>query len=369
MFSFRTPFSVFGFDNLCLFSFYVTRRCWLYNIMKICKLYTTLFFCRMNTSNVTENLTSQSVMILNLQLPWNVVVYLGFTATTIASNGAIAVTLYKQRRKLFKHHHYNLLFQLAVVSCMLSLNCITFIGIPRTYFAISNTPNVMSNLMCALTMMFSQEYLTHVDGMNVVFVSGDRFLAVAFPFAYKNVNKCYKLGTLLFPWLYGCMHLIAKFSTYTGNFAQTTPVICSITYTRTDSYQAFLSFCSILICVLTILFYSCAFLLVLFKIHYSDKNNSKILKKELGFKLLVSSGTDGLIYSCSYVVCVAFTVFVLTNVPIMLQIQLVPLSSGFYYLSLIPRFLVLYFLNTDFKKAVTSNFITNVVSTMSVVGN
>lgn len=309
-------------------------------------------------------LQDQSLLLLNVQLFWNIIVYFGVSPLTLLSNCLVTLVLYKGRHVL-KSHHYKLLFHTAIITSLLSIDVISFLGVKKVYQTLSNIPDVLERWICCLFFV-SYEFLLIVDSFNVIFVSFDRFMAAVRPMWYKNINshKTYRCISICVPYVVAVLMLTFKFSFYSFEFSHATLVVCVIPSTYPPIYSNLFLAASALVSIFALTFYSSAVMLVLYKV-YKNSENSKKLKKETGFRLLITSLTDAAIYICSYVISIIFTITVIPSKDLLTQVAIGPIALGFYMLSVSPRFIVMYVLNRDFRHCFQSLFMKNKVFTIS----
>lgn len=307
-----------------------------------------------NTTNpLLEIYKQQSIYLLNRQLLWNVLVFMIAAPAAACSNLSIVFVLVRCR-KIFKSHHYRLLTHMALVSFLLAINSVLSMGVKRLYLALSNTPEVITTLNCSIQFLLHELFLG-AEAVNVMIVSLDRLFAVAVPIYYKKFNLfvSYKIATIFIPWSISVVNLILKYALYTKEFADSMVVICILNNTRPKNQNNYTSTVTICVCCMTMLSYFSGIAFVKYKIS-KDKNNSKTLRKDLGYRLILSCGTDGIINSCTYFVGVIFVAVLVMNAPLATQIITGPVSLGFYFICLTTRFVVMFTLNKEFRKCTTS---------------
>lgn len=317
-----------------------------------------------NTSDDTCRLM-QSIYLLNQQLTWNILVFLVAAPMAFMGNVFILYQLYKGRNT-FKSHHYKLLAHMAFGSSLLCLYSFVFIGLKRLYMTVAYKGEVMSTFTCGMWLM-PHELFLGVDSFNVMVVAMDRFIAVAFPIRYKNFNlqSYYKFFTLSISWIFSLTNIVFKQALYTTDFANSILVICILASTRPKEQSAFVSVLNLSVSISIVILYLCGISVAMYKILRGTKSSSK-MKKELGFRLIITSGTDGIINCCTFFAGAIFVKVLVSKAPIASQIIFGPVSYGFYLLSLTARPMVMCCLNTEFRKVVRSKFSTTQIKTLTV---
>lgn len=317
-----------------------------------------------SASNVSTNASAsnilmdqiQSIYLVNLQLFWNLIIYLGVAPLPLISNILVAVVLYRSRTKL-KSHHYRLLLHMTVVTTTFDLNSIVMIGVKKISQALLKMHDIMPRWNCAL-LFSTHEFLMAVDCSNVVVVSFDRFFAVSFPMKYKNISlrKTYKIVTLTTPWMFASFILFLKYLQYTDSFSKELLGICLLGSTYPVGYTFVYTFAAAGICITSLLFYYSGIGVVLYRLN-ANKASSKKLKKELGLRLIVACATDATIYVFTFFTSIVFTLAYYLWAPTLVQIAMGPFSGLFLYLSQTPRVLIMYILNKDFRNCFKTVFL------------
>lgn len=323
----------------------------------------------MNNSTVLSP-EQQSLKDLNSQFLLNIIVFDALAPLTILSNFMVTFILVRGG-KSFRSNYYMLLIHTTLVAIIQASNSFVLNGIIRIAKTVANTPDNGTVLNCTLSQLIS-ELTVIADQYNILVLAVDRVLAITIPFRYKKLSssKVYVPCIIVCVWLISIVITGSKFILFTKAFAGNTLSVCVISNTRPPAYATFRLYHGYVVAGATVLFYSSAIIVVKVKIALSA--NSRQLKKEIGFRLMVSSATDGLVFTATYFVSQAYLNLIASRMAASQKIMLTPLAFGFILLSSTPRFIVIYLTNKDLKGAVkksmgaTVSIITTVTRTTMV---
>lgn len=300
--------------------------------------------------NVTNfSLEQQSLELLDSMFGLNIVIYLVIAPLTIFSNLLILIILSKNK-KIFSSHHYSLVRHMVAVASLQAFYVMVNCGVIRTIETIYRIPDIGTILRCGLRFL-PLETLIVIDRYNVFILAFDRLIAVVFPIYYKFLftSKLYINGTFLIPYFVAIIDIGSKYSLYTDRFMFQEIVICHMPYTRTEEWLNYAYYEGFLVDLLILFIYCFAIIYVHYKIR-ANSSNSKQLKKELGFKLIVVCGVDALVYTCTYFLSNIFGIVFVSPAPPLERIKLGVYVMNFILISTLPRFIIIYLLNSDFRK-------------------
>lgn len=311
-----------------------------------------LDFRKMNNSTNFIILQKRSIYLLQLQLPWNIAVFLVLAPFAALSNGLTVFILLKGGKK-FRSHHYLLLLHMVLISTISTFNSTFLIGVKRLYLTITKKSEIMSPFECSLYFI-SHEIFLLVDLLNVMFVAFDRLFAIAKPVKYKYMTNSYKISTILIPWLLSLINITAK---YTGRriFPDSVMVICLLNNLRTKLERKVIASLVISVCSTTIMFFISSIVMIK-RNTIRNKKKYRKLKPNSRYLLLITSTIDAIIY-IGYVVAVVFGVATMTEIAQRELIVRGPVSIAFYYVTLLSRFFVMYFFNRTFRCFIKSHII------------
>lgn len=304
-----------------------------------------------NSSTTTLSLEQQSLKELDAQVVVNIFLLLTSLSTTL-SNMAVLFGLYKGGNT-FKTHHYKLVTQMTTVACFQALFIFIVMGVIRFGNTIFRIPANLTVKDCGLLLLVMEATVV-IDPYNVLILSIDRLIAVAYPFQYKHMNltKKYKICTLAAPWIAGSFDTLAKFLLWTGDFISKNVSVCIITNTRTPNYANYKYYRGLIVGGLTIYFYLLGIVFVKYKIYKNHNTNVGQLKKELGFRLMVTCGVDAVIYTCTFYFSQIYQTVILANATPQARNTLAPVGLMFILLATTPRFVVNYYLNKEFQRII-----------------
>lgn len=295
-----------------------------------------------NASSFLTLQEQQSLKDLDSQLIINVILSV-VSLLTALSNLCVVLVIYNGGRS-FRSHHYKLVSLMSCTACLEAFYIFIVMGVVRLIDTTFRIPANHSVTSCGLLLLVPE--ITAVVGpYTILVVSVDRLIAVICPFSYKNMSKTYKTGTIVFPLLAGTLDASAKFILWTNDFMLQNISICLMASTRTRVYSVYKNCRALIVAILTIFSYIVGIIVM----KYRAKGNIDKLRKDLKFKLTTVSGTDAVIYIFTYFLGQIYTTTVVSNISLEHKIFLAPLVGTFNLLATIPRFLVNYYMNLEFR--------------------
>lgn len=304
-----------------------------------------------NTSNNVSlsSIEEQSLANLRKTLIINILVDIVLCLLTTLSNvGTIAFMI--KGGKTFSTNHYKLIMHSSLAASVEAFYSFCIYGAVRVSRTVIGIPENTIVLHCAL-LVLPAEICWTVKQINVLQIAADRLFAVMCPMRYRNygLSKISIIIVLGISWVVAAIDEGVKFGLYTKTFSETLLSICAVGNTNPPIYFTFRNTRNIVTGALTLIIYLAAVVLVKRQV---TNSNSKLLKKEVGYKLMITSGVDAVIYTFTLFLAQIYGLIVIPSSNPQSRIFLTPIAFTFVLLSTTPRFLVYYCLNKDFKVTV-----------------
>lgn len=285
----------------------------------------------------------------DIQLPYNVLLYIVLVIFMIFSNGGTMLALYKTK-EVFKSNSYKLIFHMSLIITVQAVYVFINNGILRIISTVRRIQDFETGLVCGLR-QFLYEITMTVDQCNILIIALDRLLSATIPLYHKrfNLSKTYLALGILIPWLWGFGEGIAKLCLYTKEKATEIELFCVMSTTRTPEFAKYVGIRGLLLALLTLGIYIVTLIVCKVKLINCSQNNIAVQKSQLGICLMKICLVDALVYTGTFFLGKVYYSIVLAYVSGNNLIVLAPLSVTFQLLATVPRFFINVYLNKAMK--------------------